>query len=496
MVVGSSAGMRYLAVDLGAESGRVIAGAIMGNRLSLEELHRFDNVPLRAGTGLHWNLPLIQEGILTGLRRAGSRHEGQFSGIGVDTWGCDYGLLDSNGTLLGPPFHYRDTRTDGLREQAVPLVSPEELYRRTGIAHLPFNTIYQLMAESTDGAGRLERASTLLQMPDLLHYWLCGERASEITNASTTGALGVDGCWVTDLLARLGVPGHMLLPPIQAGTTLGTLRRHLGEDTNLGPIPIIAPPTHDTAAAVVAVPAIGNDHAYISSGTWSLLGVELNQPEVGEAARLAGFTNERGIGGTFRFLSNIMGLWLVQECRRSWARQGFQPEYASLTAQAARIASPNVVIDVDDPAFLHPDDMPSAIAAQLQRASLRPLSEPVALTRAILEGLALQYRLAIAIVERLTGKSIRIIHIVGGGTRNALLSQLTADACERPVVAGPAEATALGNILVQAMGQGVIGDLREARAMVRASFEVTEYTPETGIDWVEREAELLSRRRQ
>ncbi|HXT33949.1 MAG TPA: FGGY family carbohydrate kinase, partial [Chloroflexota bacterium] len=259
---------RYLAVDLGAESGRVIVGALADDRITLEELHRFDNVPLRAATGLHWNLLLIQEGILVGLRRAGSRLGDRFSGVGVDTWGCDYGLLDAEGTLLGPPFHYRDARTDGLREQAASKIPPEELYRRTGIAQLPFNTIYQLMAESAASERRLDQAATLLQMPDLLHYWLCGERASEITNASTTGALGVDGGWATDLLARLGVPGHMLLTPMQAGATLGSLRPHLAGETNLGPISIIAPPTHDTAAAVVAIPAIGHDHAYISSGTW------------------------------------------------------------------------------------------------------------------------------------------------------------------------------------------------------------------------------------
>ncbi|HVA89100.1 MAG TPA: rhamnulokinase family protein [Chloroflexota bacterium] len=485
---------RYLAVDLGAESGRVIAGALTSSRITLEELHRFENTPLHAATGLHWDLPLIQAGILEGLRRAGHQYGDQVTGIGVDAWGCDYGLLDAGGALLGPPFHYRNVRTDGLRERAALLISPEEQYRRTGIAQLPFNTVYQLMAEREYGERRLERAATLLQMPDLLHYWLCGERASEITNASTTGALGVDGHWAADLLARLGAPSHMLLPTIEAGTTLGVLRSWVQEQCGLGPVSVIAPPTHDTASAVVAVPALDADYAYISSGTWSLLGVELQEPVVSEAARLAGFTNERGIGGTFRFLSNIMGLWLVQECRRSWARQGFQQGYGELTSQTARVASPEIVIDVDDPAFLHPDDMPAAIAAQIERAGIRPLTDPVGLTRAILEGLALQYRLAVATVERLTGKTIRAIHIVGGGSRNGLLCQLTADACGLPAIAGPAEATALGNILVQAMGQGVIRDLQEARAMVRASFAVKEYGPTPGIDWVAREAELLSRR--
>jgi rhamnulokinase len=478
---------RYLAVDLGAESGRVIAGTLADNRITLEELHRFENIPIRAEGGPHWDLPLIREGILGGLRQATRRYGAGVAGIGVDTWGCDYGLLDADDHLLGPPVHYRNARTDGVREQAARIVSAEEQYERTGIAQLPFNTIYQLIAESTDGRRLLEQATTLLQMPDLLHHWLGAERASEFTNAGTTGALGVDGRWATDLLDRLGVPSHMLLPPTHAGTVLGTLRRALQDECGLGAVPIIAPPTHDTAAAVVAVTASGPDHAYISSGTWSLLGVELDQPVLTSEARLAGFTNERGVGGTFRFLTNIMGLWLVQECRRAWTRDGRNRTYAELTAQAANLPSPGIVLDVDDPSFLHPHDMPSAIAAQLRRVGTPPIGDPVTLLRVILEGLALSYREAANRVERLTGKAIRTIHIVGGGSRNTLLCQLTADACGRPVLAGPAEATALGNILVQAMAHGVVRDISEARSMVRSSFEPREYEPRADIDWQARE---------
>ncbi len=473
----------------------MIAGAFDGGRITLEELHRFENLPSREETGLHWNLPLIQEGILAGLRRAAQQYGSDIAGIGVDGWGCDYGLLDATSELLGAPFHYRNARTDGVRESAASCVSPEEQYRRTGIAQLPFNTIYQLMAEQADGRRRLGRSATLLQMPDLLHYWLGGERASEITNAGTSGALGLDGQWDSDLLAKLGVPSHMLLPPSPPGTVLGALRAPIQDDSGLGAIPIIAPPTHDTAAAVAAVPfeAGADDHrAYISSGTWSLLGVELESPVVTNEARLAGFTNERGVGDTFRFLTNIMGLWLVQECRRSWARAGLRQDYAELTARAEKIPSPNIVIDVDDPTFLHPDDMPTAIAAQLVRGGVPPITDPVVLVRAILEGLALSYRKAVKIVERLTGAPISAIHIIGGGSRNALLCQLTAEACGRPVLAGPAEATALGNILVQAMAHGIVRDRQEARAIVRNSVTLTEYLPNHEIDWNEREAKLAA----
>jgi rhamnulokinase len=486
---------RYLAVDLGAESGRVIAGTFEGDRVTLEELHRFDNVPIREETGLHWRLPLIQEGILAGLRQAAQRYGNNIAGIGVDSWGCDYGLLDSAGTLLGAPFHYRNARTDGIREQAALRVSSEEQYQRTGIAQLPFNTVYQLMAEQSDGRRLLNRAATLLQMPDLLHYWLCGESASEITNAGTTGALGVDGRWDSDLLARLDVPSHMLLTPSRPGTILGRLRGSVQDSCGLGALPIIAPPTHDTAAAVAAVPFVADpaDHrAYISSGTWSLLGVELDHPIVSNQARLAGFTNERGVADTFRFLTNIMGLWLVQECRRTWARTGSHHDYTDLTARAEKIRSPDIVIDVDDPAFLHPDDMPAAIAAQLRPVESPSVSDPVVLVRAILEGLALSYRAAVHRVEQVTGLPIRAIHVIGGGSRNALLCQLTADACGRPVLAGPSEATALGNILVQATAHGIVRDLGEARAMVRNSFRLTEYSPTSTIDWPEREARLTA----
>ena len=488
---------RYIAVDLGAESGRVVVGALESGRVRLEEVHRFANLPVRLPDGLHWDVPRLYAEVLAGLRAA-TRGSAACDGIGVDGWGVDFGLLDAGGRLLGLPYHYRDARTDGVPERAALIVPATEQYARVGIAQMQINTIYQLMAMAEGGDRSHEHAAALLMIPDLLHYWLCGERANEYTNASTSGALDVRGGWARDLLARLGAPHRMLLAPTAPGTTLGALRATVAEECGLERVPVIAPATHDTACAVVAVPAEsrapGRAHAYISCGTWSLLGLELERPILSEEALLARFTNEGGVGGTYRFLTNISGLWLVQESRRAWARQGAAWDYRNLTGQAARLASPGAVIDVDDPAFLHPAEMPAAIGAQLARTGQRPLAEPVALTRAILEGLALKYRMALADAERLSGTHAEVVHIVGGGAHNRLLCQLAADACGTPVLAGPAEATALGNVLVQAMGRGELADLREAHAVARASAEVQVYEPQASGWWDEAEGRLRASR--
>jgi len=484
----------YIAIDLGAESGRVIAGALDGGRVHLEELHRFPNTPVRTPDGLHWDALRLYHEALVGLRAAGQRFGQDLAGIGVDAWAVDYGLLDPAGRLLGNPYHYRDARTDGVCAEVAEVVPAAAQYTRTGIAQLPFNTLYQLVAQRWDGDRVLEISHALLMIPDLLHYWLCGERATEYTNATSTGMLGVDGVWAYDLLARLDVPAHMLLPPSQPGTTLGPLRAAVRGECGLGAAPVILPATHDTACAVAAIPTEGGTagHAYISSGTWSLLGLELDHPILTEEARVAGFTNEGGVGGTDRFLTNIMGLWLVQECRRAWARAGHDRDYEELTAGAATTPSPGVVIDVDEPAFLHPDDMPAAIAGQLRRTGQDPdaVSEPIRLVRAILEGLALAYRAALERAERLAGVRVGTLHVVGGGARNALLCQLTADACQRPVLAGPIEATALGNVLAQAMRVGEIRDLAEAHEVARRSTHVALYEPRDAGAWDVRAARL------
>lgn len=487
----------HVAVDLGAESGRVVVGTLQDGRVGLAEAHRFANVPVRTPDGLHWDVLRLYGEILYGLRAAGQRFRREPASVGIDSWAVDYGLLDAGGRLLGNPYHYRDARTDGVREEATRRVPAAEQYARTGIAQLPFNTLYQLLAQRRGDDRTLELARSLLMIPDLLHYWLTGVQATEYTNASTTGALAVDGRWATDLLARLDLPAHILLPPTPPATVLGDLRVGVREECGLAAGRVILPATHDTACAVVAVPTMsgraGTGHAYLSSGTWSLLGLELDRPILGEEARQAGFTNEGGVAGTYRFLTNIMGLWLLQECRRAWARAGHDWTYEELVAGAAAVTAPDVVIDVDDPAFLHPDNMPAAIAAQLQRTEQPMASEPAALVRAILDSLALAYRMALQQAERLAETRVETVHVVGGGARNGLLCQLTADACGRPVLAGPVEATALGNVLAQAMGTGELANLAEARAVARRSADVTLYVPreagEAG-DWDERAARL------
>jgi rhamnulokinase len=489
----------YVAVDLGAESGRVIVGTLRNGRVELDQVHRFPNVPLRTPDGLHWNVLGLYGEILDGLRVAARAYGDRIAGIGIDSWGVDYGLLDARGCLLGIPYHYRDSRTDGVREEAARVITPQEQYTRTGIAQLPFNTLYQLAAQRKAGDRTLELAHTLLLIPDLLHYWLTGLCAAEYTNASTTGALGVDREWITDLLSRLDIPATMLMPPTPPGTVLGPLRPGVREETGLSPARVILPATHDTACAVAAVPAVSAGHgrhaAYISSGTWSLLGLELDHPILSEEARLAGFTNEGGVEGTYRFLTNIMGLWLLQECRRAWAHRGSDWSYEELTERAAREPSPGVVIDVGDPAFLHPEDMPAALVRHLTTTGQPEVSEPAALARAILESLALAYRLQLEQAERLAGTRIETIHIVGGGARNALLCQLTADACRRPVNAGPVEATAMGNVLVQAMALGQVGSLAEIHALARASTHLAEYDPRDSADWDSRAERLQAMHR-
>lgn len=487
----------FLAIDLGAESGRVIRGTLAGGRIALQELHRFANVPVETPDGLHWDALRLYADALDGLAIAARDRSGHIAGIGVCAWGVDYAQLDARGRLLGSPYHYRDARTDGMPEGVAREISPEEQYRRTGIAQLPINTLYQLAAQRRAHDRTLELAATLLMIPDLLHYWLTGLRATELSIASTTGMLGLAGHWAADFLERLAIPTEMLLPPMPAGTVLGPVRPAVADRCAIGPVPVIAPAAHDTAAAVFAVPAErsapGATHAYISSGTWSLLGLELTAPIAGEEARLAGFTNERGAAGVYCSLALIMGLWLVQECRRAWARRGLTMSYDELTVRAAAVESPGVAIDVDDTAFLHPPEMPAAIAAHLERAGQRPPSDPAALVRAILESLALRYAAAIEDAERLSGLSIDRIHVVGGGVRNHLLCQLTADASRRPVLAGPIEATALGNILVQAMGSGAIRDRDEARRIARASSTIERYEPHEGVDWAALRTRLAGR---
>lgn len=460
---------RHLAVDLGASGGRVIAGEVGRERLGLTEVHRFPNVPVHAGGTLHWDVLRLYRDMLDGLRAACAGGQ-QAASAGIDSWAVDYGLLDESGALLGNPVHYRDARTSGV---TVP-VPAAELYATTGIQQMPFNTLCQLLVAA--GTPQLEMARTLLMIPDLFGYWLTGQTGTEVTNASTTQLLDVRSrTWAAGLAARLGIPSRLLGPLRQPGDVLGPVLP--GTDGLPESLQVLAVASHDTASAVVAVPAdmdrTGRGFAYISCGTWSLAGVELAGPVLSEESMLANFTNEAGIDGTVRYLRNIMGLWLLQECLRVW-----ETPLEPLLAAAAGLPRLRAVIDPDDAAFAAPGDMPGRIAAAC-RATGQPVpAGPAETVRCILDSLALAHRRVIGQAQRLSGVTVDAIHMVGGGSRNELLCQLTADACGLQVIAGPAEAAAVGNILVQARALGSApAGLDGMRALVRSTQPLRRYLP-------------------
>jgi rhamnulokinase len=463
------------AVDLGATSGRVVLGHVGGGELRLTEVARFANRPVRTLDGLHWSVLELYRDVVEGLAAA-ARAETELASIGIDSWAVDYGLL-RDGRLLGAPYAYRDERNAAAVDVVHGIVGPEELYRRNGLQHLPFNTLFQLTADRT--AGVLELADSFLLLPDLLGYWLTGRSVAERTNASTTGLVGVEsGEWDADLIRRLGLRSEIFRPLVDAGTDLGPLAPTAARGVGATRARLTAVGSHDTASAVVAIPATGPDFAYISSGTWSLVGVELELPVLTDASREAGFTNEGGVDGRVRYLHNVMGLWLLTECIRDWERTGETVSLSTLLEEAAAVTGEVPVFDADDDAFLAPGDMPARIGAWLT-AHDRPVpaSRPE-LVRSILQSLANAYADAVRSAARLSGREVGVVHIVGGGSQNALLCRLTADATGLPVLAGPVEATAIGNVLVQARALGFAsGDLEALRALVVRAFPVTRYDP-------------------
>jgi len=469
------------AVDLGASGGRVMMGTVgRGQQLELQELHRFPNVPVRVLGTLHWDVLALFQGVLDGLGAAARAGAGLAS-LGIDTWGVDYGLLDADGTLLGNPVHYRDTRTEGMAGQVLARVPAAELYAITGIQQLPLNTIFQLAASA--GTPQLAAARTLLMIPDLLAYWLTGQAGAEVTNASTTQLYDVRAqAWATSLMTRVGIPPGIFPPLRRPGDIIGELLPRITTETGLAtPVPVLAVGSHDTASAVAAVPAHGPGFAYISCGTWSLVGMELPGPVLSEASFKANFTNETGIDGTIRYLRNVMGLWLLQESMRTWSARGTPADLDTLLAAAAEAPALRAVIDPDDPHFLTPGDMPGRIAHACRRTGQDPPADPGATVRCILDSLALAYRRTIAEVQELSGRHVDTVHIVGGGARNALLCQLTADACGLPVVAGPVEAAALGNVLVQARALGAApDDLAGMRQLLRQTQNLHRFAPSHG----------------
>jgi rhamnulokinase len=475
--------MRLAAVDLGASSGRVMAGSVGPDRLEVEEVRRFPNGGVRAGSTLYWDVLGIYRETLTGIKAAGP-----VAGIGIDSWAVDYGLLDRSGALLGNPVHYRDSRTDGVLEQVVKSVPARELYDITGLQQLPFNTLYQLVSE----VDRLAAAETMLLIPDLLGYWLTGEVGAERTNASTTQLYDVRSrAWATALAERVGIPPRLLPPLRDPGERIGTLVPDLAGELALPELPVIAVGSHDTASAVVAVPAEpGANFAYISSGTWSLVGLELDEPELGDAALAANFTNEGGVDGTIRFLRNVMGLWVLTETLRTWAAHGDRVDLPDVLAEAGDAPALAAVVDIDAPAFLAPGDMPARIRQTCQNTGQRSPETRGELVRCIVDSLALAYRRTVRQAAELAGTRVDVVHLVGGGARNQLLCQLTADACGVPVLAGPVEAAALGNVLVQARALGAdLPDLAAMRRLIRQTQPLHRYLP-SGGDWAAAEARL------
>jgi rhamnulokinase len=470
----------YLAFDFGAESGRAVLAHLHSGVLTIDEVHRFANDPVEYGGALHWDLPRLWFELKAALSEV---EDTELAGIGVDTWGVDYALIGERGELLQNPYHYRDSRNLAAMEEVLRLVPKEEIYEATGIQLMPINTLNQLYAAKTHTPRLLEAAARLVMIPDLFNYWLTGNACCEFTNATTTQMVNPrTRNWATGLMDRLGLPSQLPAPIVEAGSVVGQLVPGVFSSRSLEGTPIIATATHDTAAAVAAITARGNT-AFISSGTWSLVGIELDAPIITPKALRLNFSNEGGVCGTTRLLKNVMGLWMLQSCRRSWANLGRKFAYGELMEAAGREPGFAHLVDPDDPSFARPDDMTAAIDRFCARTAQPSPTGPSAYARAILDSLALKYRLVIRNLESLRGQPIDQIRVIGGGSKNRLLNQFTAEATGKRVVAGPAEATALGNIAVQIMATGAAATLAEARAIIDRSFPTETFEPQEPERW-------------
>lgn len=484
---------QYLAVDLGAESGRTVMAGFDGSRITLKETHRFPNNPVRLLDTLHWDILQLWQEIKIGIAKSVG-HSGVPHCLGIDTWGVDFGLLDADGGLISNPVHYRDRRTDGIFDLAFQTVPRREIHRITGLQFLKFNSIFQLLAlRRQSSRDPLGGADKLLFIPDLFNYFLTGRKAAEYTIASTSQMLDARSRqWSGELLGAFGLPTHFLPELIATGTSLGEPLPSVAEETGARGTQVIATAGHDTAAAVVSVPATKPNFCYISSGTWSLMGTELSEPAITERGLADNFTNEGGVAGTIRFLKNIMGLWLIQECRRSLQKKGQSLDYADMVRQAEAATPFAAVFDPDYSGFIKPDDMPTAIRDYCRDNSQAVPDDIGTLVRSCLESLALCYRRTLEQLEANIGHRLDAIHVVGGGCQNELLCQLTADCCQREVIAGPVEATAMGNALVQMLATGEIKSLADARQIVRASFTMKVFSPRADSRWDEQYRTFLS----
>jgi rhamnulokinase len=493
----------HLAIDLGASSGRLLAGCIHESGIHLEEIHRFENGPHEIGHRLVWNLVGLWEHIRFGLQKAAAKYGSRIRSIGADTWGVDFVLLDKNQDLVGPAFCYRDVRTRGVMDKAFQRMSRSEMFAHTGLQFMELNTAFQMYAMRLEGSPLLDIADRFLMIPDFIHWQLSGVQCNEYTDASTTQLLDPSSKeWSLPVIEALGLPAHVFLPPTQPGTVLGPITGRIAQHTQLpAQVEVVLPASHDTGSAVLAVPASSfaqkqPDWCYISCGTWSLMGVELAQPNLSRLCQEFNFTNEGGVSGSVRLLKNISGLWIVQQCREQWRRQGRELGWSELSRMAMQAPAMTAIIDPDDASFAAPDNMPEAIRRYCQRTQQPVPENEGQIVRCALESLALRYRMVLEMLQTLTGSQIQTVHLVGGGVQNTQLCQFAADACERSVIAGPIEATALGNILVQAIGCGLLSDIAQARELVRNSPDIQRYEPNQSAESKERWATGIQKLRQ
>lgn len=484
--------MKILAFDYGASSGRAILGKFDGNKLSLEETHRFGSDPVMVGSTFTWDILRLYHEMKKGIINTVLQGHKDIVSIGVDTWGVDFGLLSKDGQLLGNPVHYRDTRTDGMMEKAFKTVSAKEIYDTTGIAFQKFNTLYQLLAMKESGSPLLDAAETFLFVPDLFNYFLTGEKFCEYTITSTSQLYDPrKGAWAFDMMKKFGLRTDIFPEVIPVGTKIGNLTKNVCDELGVNSVPVIAVAEHDTGSAVVSVPFAAKGAAFLSSGTWSLLGVELDKPIINDKVRELNYTNEGGINNNVRLLKNIMGLWINQECKRHWEKNGEKLSFDEIDEGAMNAKHFAAIIDVDDPSFFEPHNMPIKIQEYCKRTGQYVPQTKGEITRVVMEGLALKYRQAIEGLEEIVGYKIPALNIVGGGCKNKILSQFTANAINRPVIAGPIEATSIGNLSSQLISLGEVANLDQAREVVRNSFPMEEYVPQDVAEWDEAYGKLL-----
>ncbi len=476
--------VNFLAFDFGAESGRAILGILDRKRISLEEVHRFPNKQINVSGHIHWDLSYLFDELKKGLVGAVRKGQGELLGLGVDTWGVDFGLVGKDGRVLENPYAYRDRRTEGMMDKAFQLVPRVEMYTCTGIQFMPFNSVFQLLSVVESGSLLLDKTETLLFMPDLFNFLLTGQKFSEYSIASTSQLLNAQKRdWDPGIFEKLGLPVHIMAPIIQPGTSIGPLLLEISQEAGISPVDVIAPACHDTASAVAAVPARTDNWAYLSSGTWSLLGVEVDEPVINEQSLKNNFTNEGGAGRKIRFLRNTMGLWLLQRCLKDWEKKGKSHGYDELAGLALDSGEFKSIVDPDDHTFLNPPNMPEAIAGFCSK-TLQPIPEKKGeFIRCIYESLALKYRFLIDRINAMCPEPVEVLHVVGGGSQNEMLNQFSADATGLRVIAGPAEATAVGNIIVQAIAKNLVNGIEEGREVVAQSFPLKTYEPKNKNKW-------------